>query len=292
MKKWIALLLALLLCACAAPPGDESPEEGSFLLYYLAPQDEAKGGDRLQSRYESLNLPETASLTETARAVVDRLLRGSSDGSLESPLPSGVELLGLEIRDRMACVDLSDPFQRLSGVELAMADYCLTLSLTALDGISSVSVTAGGRSLEQQPKEIFFERDVLLASMDDVLQTVTVTLYFQDAAGALAAEERTLELYEGQTLAESLLDALLEGPRSRDLSPIIPEGFQVSFVRVENGICSLHVSAASLASLPEDPEQQRLILLSLRESLRSIETVDELRLLSGGEEVQLPLALG
>ena len=284
------MLLALLLCACAAPPSDESPEDGSFLLYYLAPQDEATGGERLPSRYESLDLPETAALAETASAVVERLLLGPSDGTLESPLPDGVELLSLEIRDRMACVDLVGPLDRLSGVELAMADYCLTLSLTALDGVSSVSVTAGGKSLEQQPKEIFFERDVLLASMDDVLQTVTVKLYFQDENGQLAAEERTLELYEGQTLAESLLNALLEGPRSRDLSRVIPEDFQISFVRVENGVCTLHVSAESLGNLPEDPEQQSLILISLRESFRSIETVDGLRLISGGEEVPLPYA--
>ena len=166
-----------------------------------------------------------------------------------------------------------------------MADYCLTLSLTALDGIGAVRITAQGRPVGQQPKQVFYERDVLLSTMDDVLQTVEVTLYFQDSGGTLTGERRTLTLYEGQTLAESLMAALLEGPASRELSPTLPENFTVNYVRIENGICYVSLPAASLALLPEDEQAQRTILWSLAESLYSIAAVDELRLLADGEEL-------
>ena len=81
-----------------------------------------------------------------------------------------------------------------------------------------------------QPKQIFYERDVLLSTMDDVLQTVEVTLYFLNNEGILTGEKRTIELYEGQTLAENLIAALLEGPQNRELSRAAPEDFQVNFV--------------------------------------------------------------
>ena len=182
-------------------------------------------------------------------------------------------------------MDLSGSFNQLAGVELSMADYCLTLSLTALDGIGAVRITAQGRPVGQQPKQVFYERDVLLSTMDDVLQTVEVTLYFQDSGGTLTGERRTLTLYEGQTLAESLMAALLEGPASRELSPTLPENFTVNYVRIENGICYVSLPAASLALLPEDEQAQRTILWSLAESLYSIAAVDELRLLADGEEL-------
>ena len=51
-----------------------------------------------------------------------------------------------------------------------------------------------------------------------MLQTVEVTLFFRNEAGALAGERRSLDLYEGQTLAENLVTALLEGPSDRSLS--------------------------------------------------------------------------
>ena len=150
-----------------------------------------------------------------------------------------------------------------------------------------MTVTAQGRPLGQQPKQVFYERDVLLADMGDVLQTVEVSLAFLNAGGALVAERRLLSLYEGQTLAEALVAALLEGPESRDLLRALPEGFAVNYVRVENGICYVSLPASSLGMLPPDEQAQRMALWSLADSLYSLESVTELRLLADGEELEL-----
>ena len=280
------LSLALLLTACSAAAEPEEQETG-HLIYFVASEEAARGGDRIRESYENLELPENASLTDEAEAVVERLLEGPEDGILLSPLPPDVELLHLEIRDRIAHVDFSGGMNSLSGVELALADYCLTLTLTALEGVGAVTVTVQGRSLGQQPKQMFYERDVLLSNMDDVLQTVDVLLYFPDSEGALIGERRTLMLYEGQTLAETLVETLLQGPQNRELVRVIPENFTVNYVRVDNGVCYLSLSAASLAALPEDVQTQQAILWSLAESLyASIDTIEELRLLADGEALE------
>ncbi len=287
-KRRMSLLASLLvlLTACSAPAGPEQGTEG-VLVYYLLPEEEARGADRIGARWESLALPEGADDLTEARAVVERLMAGPEDESMYSPLPEGVELLGLELRDRTAYVDFSGEIRDLSGVELALADYCLTLSLTALDSVRAVTVTAQGRPLGQQPKQVFYERDVLLSDMGDVLQTVEVSLYFLNADGALAAEKRMLSLYEGQTLAEALVAALLEGPESRELLRAVPEGFAVNYVRVDSGVCYLSLPASSLALLPQDGQTQQMILWSLADSLYSIDSVEEIRLLADGEELKL-----
>lgn len=287
-KRRMSLLASLLvlLTACSAPAGPEQGTEG-VLVYYLLPEEEARGADRIGARWESLALPEGADDLAEARAVVERLMAGPGDESMYSPLPEGVELLGLELRDRTAYVDFSGEIRDLSGVELALADYCLTLSLTALDSVRAVTVTAQGRPLGQQPKQVFYERDVLLSDMGDVLQTVEVSLYFLNADGALAAEKRMLSLYEGQTLAEALVAALLEGPESRELLRAVPEGFAINYVRVDSGVCYLSLPASSLALLPQDGQTQQMILWSLADSLYSIDSVEEIRLLADGEELKL-----
>lgn len=287
-KRRMSLLASLLvlLTACSAPAGPEQGTEG-VLVYYLLPEEEARGADRIGARWESLALPEGADDLTEARAVVERLMAGPGDESMYSPLPEGVELLGLELRDRTAYVDFSGEIRDLSGVELALADYCLTLSLTALDSVRAVTVTAQGRPLGQQPKQVFYERDVLLSDMGDVLQMVEVSLYFLNADGALAAEKRMLSLYEGQTLAEALVAALLEGPESRELLRAVPEGFAINYVRVDSGVCYLSLPASSLALLPQDGQTQQMILWSLADSLYSIDSVEEIRLLADGEELKL-----
>ena len=283
----IALAAAILLTACAAPAEPEE-QSGGYCVYYLAAEEAARGGDRICGSYETLEIPEDPDLTEVAEALVERILLGSEDGTLFSPLPRGVELLSLEVRDRIAYVDLSGEMSSLSGVELTLAYYCLTLTLTALDGVGAVVITVQGRSLGQQPKQVFYERDVLLSDMDDVLQTVEVRLYFPNNEGLFVSEPRALTLYEGQTLAETLMAALLEGPRSRDLVRVIPEDFTVNYVRVDSGVCYVSLSAASLAALPEDAQTQQAILWTLAESLyASIDSIEELRLLVDGEALEL-----
>lgn len=286
MKRWKAAVavLLLLLTACGFPQ-EQDGEETGYLIYYLAQTDEARGGDLIRGSYEQLELPEGASLEEQATAVVRRLISGPEERNLRSPLPDNIRLLSLTIQDRRVTVDFSGGFAQLSGIELTLADYCLTLSLTDLEGISSVAITSQGRAVGQQPKQLFYERDVLLSNMGDVLQTVEVTLYFLNSQGALEGEQRTLEIYEGQTLAENLVIALLDGPENRELTQVIPEDFIINSVRVDEGICYVNISAESLASLPEDEAAQQLILWSLSDSLYSIETVNELRFLADGEEL-------
>ena len=284
MILWIMMACAVLSVTSCAWRQNEEEAEGGYLVCYLTEQGEP-GGDAIEQVRVPLELPEDAALPDVAAAVVEQMLRAPEDTALKSPFPKGTELLGITMLDRRAVVDLSIGVGRLEGVKLTLADYCLTLALTALDGINSVSITSQGRMMVQQPKQIFYERDVLLSTMDNVLQTVNVVLYFQDETGALAGEKRTLEIYEGQTVAENLVLELLKGPESRELKAVIPDEFAVISVRVEDGVCYVNLPAAALDTLPEDTGQQQLILWSLADSLYSLASVEELKILADGVEL-------
>lgn len=289
------LSLCLLLSGCtAARPTEEAAEGTGLLLHYVVAAPElARGGDAIRAVETELDLSVDAPLEERAAAVVEKLLEQPRDAQLQSALP-GVELLGVTVQGRRAVVDLSAAFNRLTGVELTLANSCLVLSLAQLDGVNAVSVTVQGKTAVQQPQRAFYEWNVLLSSTDDVRQTMSVTLYFADSAGALVGEERVLEIYEGQPVAETLVLELLKGPESRDLTAVLPEEFFVNSVRVEGGVCYINLPRSSLSLLPEDPDSQRLMLLSLAQSLYSLDTVETLRLSADGEELatfgEVPLA--
>ena len=84
-------------------------------------------------------------------------------------------------------------------MELTLADQAITLTLTQLPDILSVQITVRGQELAYRSKQVFTARDVLVAPEGDVVGTAEVTLYFPDESGVLQPEERTLELYEGDT---------------------------------------------------------------------------------------------
>ena len=194
-----------------------------------------------------------------------------------------VELQDIAIQGHRVYVDLSRSYGSLTGIQLSLADYCITLSLTQLEDLASVTITAGGQELPYRTSQVLMEQDVLLSTMDDVIETVTVSLYFADGEGVLTAEERTLEVYEGETLAESTMAALLDGPQEWELHAIIPDGFWINGVRVEEGVCILSLPSDALALLPEEREAQEQILLSIAKTIYSWGTVDEIQLLVDGE---------
>lgn len=287
MKKFLSLLLALslLLCGCALSRGSQA-REGMYTVYYLAVGNARRGNDALLPSPQKLDLAEDATVRDQAEAVVRRALDQPENLTLVSALPTGVELLSLQIHQGRAYVDLSGEMRRLSGVELLLADYCLVLSLTALEGIDSVVITAEGKSLPQQPKRVFYQWDVLLSAMDEMVRTVEATLYFQSENGALVGEKRVLQLYEGQSVAETLVAALLAGPEDRDLTEVIPESFAINSIRTEEGVCYINLPADTLAALPQDAASQQLILWSLAQSLCSVDTVEQLCLLQDGQELE------
>ena len=275
-SAWLAVLILLVMAVGCAAESEETA--GEYLLYVPAEGRSVAGADAIAPLQTDLDVAENAGLAEKATAVVEQIIACGGD------LWKGIELRGITIKGRRAYVDFSASYARLTGIQLSLADYCVTLSLTQLEGLSSVTITAGGRELSFRDSQVMMEKDVLLSTMDDVIQTVAVNLYFADGNGQLVAEQRYLELYEGQTLAESIIGALLEGPQEQELNAVIPAGFEINGVRIENRVCILSLPGYSLELLPEDEAQQRLILQSIAKTLYDREIIDELHIMVDGEE--------
>ncbi len=281
MRKLVSLILcaAALLSGCAG--GGESQQGTAYNLYFLeADLESVPGGDAL--RAETVYLEEDLGTTALAEALVERLLEGPSDATLENPIPAGTSLLSLELNGAYAKVDLSSNYRSLSGVALTLADYAITLTLTQLPQIAIVSITVRGQDLAYRDTQTFTDRDVLLSSNEDVIGTVPATLYFLDEEGRLAPEERTLDLYEGDTQVSAVARALELGPENRSLRLVQPEEFQVKSVWLEEDVCYVNLSSSQLETLPEERDMP-MILQALALSLCSLDTVSEVRFLVDGD---------
>jgi germination protein M len=167
-----AALLLSLLTGCAAQK-QETGQKG-LSLYYLASPDLSAGGDAIAEYASGIEADAGEDVEQLARTLTETLLQTPEDPTLSSPFPGGTQLLGLRVSGKQAQVDLSSQYARLSGVELSLADYCLTLTLTQLDGVNAVSITANGRALPYRKTQLFTAADPLLSSREDALRPVTV----------------------------------------------------------------------------------------------------------------------
>lgn len=270
-KRWIAIaLLTVLLMGIGGAIGKVGVRQesgGSAYALYFVERDlrSADGGDALRSEERTLE-DGGLSTEELAAALVAELLKGPADPTLKSPFPKGTALLSAEQKGTELRVDLSAAYSTLSGVALSLADYAITLTLTQLPDVARVRITVAGRELDYRSRQVFLARDILTVPKEDVVGTVDTSLYFVNGDGALTAEARTLNLYEGDTQVSAVVRALENGPETKGLSGVLPEGFKVRKVWLEEEICYVSLSSALLEGQPE-PETLSQAVLALEQSL-------------------------
>lgn len=285
MRRFFALLLCglvLLSTGCAYAAVSSQRGEGDYELFFReADLTGVPGGDALRAEIIHLEEEQRQDPQEVARTLLTALLEGPTDETLCSTIPAGTTLLSLELDGSLARVDLSAAYRSLSGISLALADYSIAMTLTQLREIAAVTITVRGQQLAYRDKQTFSDRDVLLSSNEDVVSTVTAALYFPDQSGKLVPEERTLDLYEGDTQADAVVRALAAGPLDESLSDALPEGFRVQSIWVEDDICYVNLPSAALEALPEEHTLEAG-LEALKRSLLSLDAVEAVRFLVDG----------
>ena len=285
-KRWLAILLpAVLLIAMGGAIGTVSVRQEAvptYSLYFVEKNlGSAAGGDALRAEERALH-EEDPSTEELAGALMAELLKGPGDPTLKSPFPAGTSLNSVKQAGTEVHVDLSAVYGTLSGVELSLADYAVTMTLAQLPDVARVRITVSGKELDYRSRQVFVTRDILFAPKEDVVGTVEVQLYFPDEGGVLTPEKRTLSLYEGDTQVSAAVRALENGPEAKELQPVMPEGFTVRKVWLEESTCYVSLSSALLEGQP-DPAALTQTIEALRQSLLSLDTVEEVRFLVDGE---------
>ena len=281
MKRKLIVLTALALVLLAlAGCGVVQKEQEGLRLYYAASLDTHRGGDAIDSVTIAWDELPQGDQVARAESVLALLMGMCQEKGFQSPIPAGTTLRSVTIIGGTACVDFSGSYGQLSGMALTIADYCVALSLTQLDGIYAVRITVNEQELAYRDNDLFLAGDVLLTSMDDVVRTLTARLYFPNSDGDLEAEERLLTQYEGQSAADVVLSALGDGPSDDDLQPLAEKGLSGMTVRMDNGVCQLNVASASMEELEDDTARQ--LLLCVTQSLQSLEGISSVQLYIDG----------
>lgn len=285
MKRFLTILLACLLLWAAAgcAVAHRTPEGETLGVYYAVDPELARGGDILATAQVDWAEQSALSPEEQSRQALELLLGGCRAEGFVSPMPRGTQLLNCRVDGSRATVDFSSAYGQLSGMRLTIADYCVTLTLTQIAGIYSVHILVNGQELAYRSDSTFLAGDALMSSTDDVVRSFTARLFFAGADGQLVGEDRLLTLYEGQTRAAVVLEALMSGPESTDLQPALPEGFTLLGSRMESNICYVNLPASNEKLLPPDAAAQTAAIQSMVRSLCSLGGVSGVQILVDGE---------
>lgn len=282
MKRWMTLLLLLCLLMPAGCANDSWDDHTYLKLYYPAALEDSRGGDAISHvniAWDDISQSDTQTQAEQVLAL---LMGGCQAAHFTVPVPLGTLLHSCHVENGTAYVDFSQAYGSLSGMELTIADYCVALSLTQINGVDQVIITVEGQDLAYRDSQHFTAQDVLLTTKDNAVRTLSTWLYFPTGQGSLVGERRELTLYEGQMRCGVVMDALLAGPEDSSLYPLLPEGFTVLTVRLDDGTCYLNLSSADTALLSPDESEQQLMIQGIVNSLCAISGVRQVQILQDG----------
>ncbi|NLF34378.1 MAG: GerMN domain-containing protein [Clostridiales bacterium] len=160
MKKQLWLLLALFVClltACQAGHSGSLPSSGEVQVYF-AVWDAATA--QLAVGAERRTLPGG---TAPVEALADLLLEGPFSDTLASPIPADVILRDWSLREGILRLNFSEQYGGLSGIDLTIADYCITLTMSQLPGVSTILISVEGKLIPFRHHQSLLASDVLLS---------------------------------------------------------------------------------------------------------------------------------
>lgn len=269
MKQRI-LALVMLAALISVSGCSKSTEKDHAIEVYFVSTADVLAGCAIDS--------ETQTLAElTVPAVMERLLQSPRDTArLAAFAPEGTELLNWSVTDGVANLDLSESFGQLTGINLTKAEYCIVLTLTQLEGIDSVFITVGGKTLPGAAANTLSAGDVLLYGETDDPVTVEATLYFplEDGTG-LGSEKRTLSASSDSAidLANVVLEQLSVGPSDETMAAFLPTGGKIYASSVQQGICTVTMDKIMLESICQPTETYELRLYAIVNSLCQLDDV-------------------
>lgn len=133
-----ALLLALCLLTLAGCGGNAKGTE--YAVYYC---NQAAGEEAALVAEKRVLPPDT----EPVEGLLNLLLSPPQSENLTMAIPSGVTLRKWTLYNGLLTVDFSSGYGVLSGIDLTLADYSVVLTLTQLEGVEAVMITAEGEML-------------------------------------------------------------------------------------------------------------------------------------------------
>lgn len=275
MRRWALLLpVLILLSACGGQQGE------SCLIYYRTTGDNTAVGAMSGEVYEMSRDPEAIPMA------LELLLSAPDNVTLRSPFPAGTKLNGWKLEKGRLTVDFSEQYGKLYGIDLTLADYCVALTLTQLEGVEEVAITVAGGEVPGRSRQVFRADDVVLEGDEAQLLVLDVQLCFPLADGSgLGTEYREIRVGEGESPAEAVLQALRDGPTSQTMAGFLPAEPGEAKVSVAEGVCTLELDESWSYVLTQERVGLEWVVYALVNSLAELSTVDRVLILSGGTPV-------
>ena len=283
MRKYLCIFLSLLLLivlfGCTPQERPEPVADDMITFYYRLAEPQYNS----QTGVISSELRTIAKDAELVDWLSD-YLKGPVSSELQSPFPKSVIVISAEFSGNRADITLGESYSSLNAVNRTIANACLTLTLTQLDGIDAVSIETIGDSFSSQNESVYTAADFAAFDYSTEAVEVSIKLYYADLEYRyLLSTSHLVESGHSDRLPEYVVDCLIDGPADDVMRPVMPEGTRLLDSTVNDGVCTLNFNQAFFDNRPVSQAHERLLIYAIVNSVTSLSGIDSVRFEIEGE---------
>lgn len=286
MKKRRIVLLMLLACAlstlglvgCTEQKSTaDTKSSGEITLYF-------GNADQTDLLAETLKIPEnTANVLEYT---VDKLLEGPSRSEHQRMIRAGTDVKSITMADGVVTVDFTKEFYNNEAIIDVLAASSVVKTLCGFSDVRRVKILVEGQELvgpNQKPLGELREEDLVFDAGDISGDETTVKLYFADSEAMLGSELRRIKSPQKETLEKTVVQELVKGPQSKELTRTVPPESKILSVETKDGVCFVNLSNEFVAKHWGGTTGEQLTIYSIVNSLTELSHIDKVQFLIEGK---------
>lgn len=177
--------------------------------------------------------------------------------------------------DKNVQIYFNEEYNDLTINEKIGARASVVYSITQLDSIQNVSFFIEDQPLTASTGKIIgpiSKANIKLNALapNPVVTLYTLPLYFVNNEGELVKEERGISVSNPESIEKSLIEELIKGPSSKQLSPSLPPNVKINEVITVNGVCQVDLSLDLKSKFFNSDKDRERMLYSIVNSLTEI----------------------
>ncbi len=276
LSLFIMIVLLLGITGCTLS-GESSAEDGvPVALYYVM-----QSSEQLETM-EAVAFEERNISALSLWDFFEIYFAGPASEELISPFPNGTKVLDILSSDEGLTLKMSGEFFTLMGIEMSMANCCLSKTICEYLNLDSITLLDETESIRM---EIQPEQFVLSNSIQNETNE-SFTIYFANSEYRyLISETRDATLSENETEMAYVMRKLFEGPENEQLKPIIPEGTELLGISNSSGVCTVNLSHEFYENRIDDDYGAYMTIYGITNTLTGLDGIDSVEFLVEGEPV-------
>lgn len=230
-------------------------------------------------------------LLEMLYNAVEKMETAPKNESLTSAIPEGLTILGIELGDEIAKVNLSSNYNELKTGDEMLFRAAIVWTFTDFYFVDEVELLVDGTPLTKSNGEELgpMGRDDLIIDAqieaEPTSSTRVITLFFADeTAENLIPEERRIEVNANQPIEKYIMEQLILGPKETGSVATVPHETKIRSIQTMDGICYVDLSQEFASKHNGGSTGEYFTIYSIVNSLCELSEVEKVQFLIEGEK--------